>query len=339
MPPEASSPTPAASSPKQVDETHDDSPHQHASEPSRRPSSSASGRGGLRRIESREQRIGTILERGLARAQSNKSDPTTQSTTTRMEPLLGNASRQRQYHNDTSDDDGLDIGRSVRNGGAGTRTDSGSQQNYQTMNAQQNQGRRISADGSTVHRRSTASNHNRRRGTAQSGTGQGDGDADGRPNEREGDDVGLLARIKATMAMFTSVELDNKGSVARDHLALERTFLAWLRTSVSFASIGIAVTQLFRLNTSINSGRDRDGESGSDLAELRRLGKPLGAAFLGISILILFLGYGRYVRGQRWVMAGRFPASRGTVILVTLLTFTVMVASLAIVIVFSPGGW
>ncbi|OAX79418.1 hypothetical protein ACJ72_06262, partial [Emergomyces africanus] len=30
-----------------------------------------------------------------------------------------------------------------------------------------------------------------------------------------------------------------------------RTFLAWLRTSLAFASIGIAVTQLFRLNSTI----------------------------------------------------------------------------------------
>ncbi|BGP26247.1 hypothetical protein JCM10295v2_005192 [Rhodotorula toruloides] len=41
--------------------------------------------------------------------------------------------------------------------------------------------------------------------------------------------------------------LENKGAVARDHLAGERTFLAWLRTSLALASIGIAVTQLFRL--------------------------------------------------------------------------------------------
>ncbi|TLS24039.1 hypothetical protein PpBr36_08669, partial [Pyricularia pennisetigena] len=321
MPHEVSSPSPGLSSPTPVDETHDDNLHRHASEPGRRPSSS--GRG-LRRIESREQRIGTILERGLARAQTNKSDPTTQSTTTRMEPLLSNAPRQRQYQNDTSDDDGLDIGGPGRNGGASKPRDSGSQPNYQTINAQQQQGSRASADRSTIHRRSTASNHNRRRGTAGNTAGQKDAEADGHKNEEESDGDGLLARVKATMAMFTSVELDNKGSVARDHLALERTFLAWLRTSVSFASIGIAVTQLFRLNTSINTGRGRDGETGHDLAELRRLGKPLGAAFLGISILILFLGYGRYVRGQRWVMAGRFPASRGTVIIVTLLTFTVM---------------
>ncbi|KAJ7071960.1 hypothetical protein C8F01DRAFT_1243059 [Mycena amicta] len=33
----------------------------------------------------------------------------------------------------------------------------------------------------------------------------------------------------------------NTGSVARDHLALERTYLAWLRTGLGFVALGIAV--------------------------------------------------------------------------------------------------
>jgi uncharacterized membrane protein YidH (DUF202 family) len=60
---------------------------------------------------------------------------------------------------------------------------------------------------------------------------------------------------------YGTVSLENKGSVARDHLALERTFLAWLRTSLAFASIGIAVTQLFRLNTTIASRQQSQGVS------------------------------------------------------------------------------
>jgi hypothetical protein len=36
-----------------------------------------------------------------------------------------------------------------------------------------------------------------------------------------------------------SLRLQNSGSVARDHLALERTFLAYMRTSIAVASAGV----------------------------------------------------------------------------------------------------
>ena len=42
--------------------------------------------------------------------------------------------------------------------------------------------------------------------------------------------------------MFSSLRiLKNTGSTARDHLASERTFLAWLRTGLGFIALGIAV--------------------------------------------------------------------------------------------------
>lgn len=144
---------------------------------------------------------------------------------------------------------------------------------------------------------------------------------------------------KTFVDKYGSVELDNKGSVARDHLALERTFLAWLRTSLSFASIGIAVTQLFRLNTSVQSGSGSDPGKADTTARLRSVGKPLGATFIGISILILLLGFHRYFESQHYVIRGKFPASRGSIIIVTGVATALIVASLVVVVAIAPAAF
>lgn len=67
------------------------------------------------------------------------------------------------------------------------------------------------------------------------------------------------------------------------------------------------------------------------------MGKPLGAGFLGISILTLLLGFRRYFRAQEWVIRGKFPASRGTVVVLAAVSLAIMLVSLVVVIVIHPS--
>jgi uncharacterized membrane protein YidH (DUF202 family) len=122
----------------------------------------------------------------------------------------------------------------------------------------------------------------------------------------------------------------------------ERTFLAWLRTSLAFASIGIAITQLFRLNTTL---LERDPSSAASVmaspefiaaARLRHVGKPLGATFIAISIIVLFMGFHRYFESQHWIIKGKFPASRGSVALITFIAGALIVSSLVVVVSIAP---
>ncbi|KAI9310754.1 hypothetical protein BX666DRAFT_1818897, partial [Dichotomocladium elegans] len=111
--------------------------------------------------------------------------------------------------------------------------------------------------------------------------------------------------------------LENSGSVARDHLANERTFLAWLRTSLSTISVGIGITQLFRLDRAVEHD-----------SQLRTWGRPVGLIFILMSILFLFFAFVRYFHCQATMVKGYFPASRGIVLFTAASTFLSMVALL-----------
>lgn len=103
--------------------------------------------------------------------------------------------------------------------------------------------------------------------------------------------------IEQFKEMSRSMTLENSGSVARDHLACERTFLAYVRTSIGCSTMGvgtwfqtttayrhtstqtkIALVQLFSLNaTNITS-------------KIPRVGNVLGAIVVLLGMVVLILG-------------------------------------------------
>lgn len=109
-------------------------------------------------------------------------------------------------------------------------------------------------------------------------------------------------------------------------MANERTFLAWLRTSLSFITIGIGVTQLFRLD-------DEHSKKFSILtsANIQKLGKPLGSVFVVLGIITLVFGTNRYFEVQALLVNNSYPATRFAVIFLVSV-ISVIVASTFVVV-------
>ncbi len=146
-----------------------------------------------------------------------------------------------------------------------------------------------------------------------------------------------------------SLTLENTGSVARDHLASERTFLAYVRTSLTIASSGVgefflkprspfltltlsiafkyclaycvvlALVQLF--NVAANSGK-----------HVEKYSNPLGAAVILIGFLTLCLGVTRYFSVQSALVNGNFTVARVSPASIALALMAAIVASFGILL-------
>ncbi|KAF8182547.1 hypothetical protein BJ912DRAFT_978148 [Pholiota molesta] len=87
--------------------------------------------------------------------------------------------------------------------------------------------------------------------------------------------------------------LVNRGSVARDHLASERTFLAYVRTSLGLSSAGVALMQFLRLGNSTQS-----------------YAAPIGAVAVLTGLLTLLFGQNAKIfLIQKTLVDGQFPPS------------------------------
>ncbi|EGO23713.1 hypothetical protein SERLADRAFT_392038 [Serpula lacrymans var. lacrymans S7.9] len=121
----------------------------------------------------------------------------------------------------------------------------------------------------------------------------------------------LLRSLKNPLGL--NLVLENTGSVARDHLASERTYLAYVRTSLACASAGVALVQLFTLSkpTNVNS------TTGQHSMNLQKYAQPLGATVVLLGLLILLHGLFRYFITQGALTRGIFPAARISIAAIT----------------------
>ena len=106
------------------------------------------------------------------------------------------------------------------------------------------------------------------------------------------------------------------GGDPRDYLALERSYLGWLRTSTSIVSFGIIIAQLFIL-------KHVDPTKGS----------ALGALFSILGIVTCLLGCIRYFRLQKKLTFGRIETGGWFVVLYWLSLIILVVALLVIVLI------
>lgn len=84
--------------------------------------------------------------------------------------------------------------------------------------------------------------------------------------------------------------VDNTESTARDHLANERTFLAWVRTALGLIGLGVLVAKLVQTEG-----------SGADWA---------GLALVVFGGVVLLYSLGRYQRVVSHLEQGSFPISK-----------------------------
>ena len=105
----------------------------------------------------------------------------------------------------------------------------------------------------------------------------------------------------------------NAGHNAGDHLANERTFLAWIRTSISVVVFGFVVAKfgLF-LREVLRLG-------GQGVAE-GRLSLVMGVAFMAMGVFMALVAVWRYRVTLKRLESGQFEPARGIIVFLGLIT-------------------
>ncbi|KAF2636211.1 hypothetical protein P280DRAFT_410070 [Massarina eburnea CBS 473.64] len=120
----------------------------------------------------------------------------------------------------------------------------------------------------------------------------------------------------------TQVDITIDEGAHRDHLALERTFLAYLRTSLALVVTGVITAQLFRLQHASHPNLT---------IGFFVLGIPLATVFIGFGIIVLLIGAYRFWRQQNAMVRGKVYAGGWEITVIMVLSILVCTAAFALV--------
>ncbi|OQD72297.1 hypothetical protein PENPOL_c001G01231 [Penicillium polonicum] len=132
---------------------------------------------------------------------------------------------------------------------------------------------------------------------------------------------GKICRFWTRQVIITVPQKSN-----RDHFALERTFLAYIRTSTVIAMQGVLVAQLFRLQ--------RPSQTVNRLS-FYEVGIPLSVACHFVAVVVALIGAFRFWRQQNAIVRGKVYAGGWELNSVGILLFMVIVATLVLIVIIS----
>lgn len=107
-----------------------------------------------------------------------------------------------------------------------------------------------------------------------------------------------------------------RGGDPRDYLALERTFLSWIRTATTLISFGVVITQLFVFKK----------------VDVRK-GSILGAFTSAGGILIVLIGCVRYLKQQKHLTHGNTTSAGWEIMALLILLAAILLVVFVVVLV------
>ena len=126
--------------------------------------------------------------------------------------------------------------------------------------------------------------------------------------------------------------MDKKFPSPTDHLANERTFLAWIRTSIAIMAFGFVVVKFALFVKQIGLVVTDN----IDVFPNRGYSAIIGIVLLGVGILMALLSYFQYKRNERDLLSNTYhPSSK----ISTLFTFVIILVGLLLIIYLLPSIW